>query len=310
MFDKELGCTCFNSKEFDFERAYLDLYLRHEQLAEIVAQYMAEAQMKRPGRVKNALTMSKTIKTRIIGGDTVPVGVFPDCCLVGDVNPSGQFRWYCTGVLIHPRAVLTAAHCFNPEQGLVPNVVALNTQSAAASDINNAEIIRLQQSPIRNPLYTSFNKTNDIAVLILRRNATTVPAAIATDVETIASNRVRVAGFGSNMPAGKLNFGLKRSVGIPISFLRHNPQENLSPVESVFGFDADLEFVAGGDGHDACYGDSGGPAYIEAGDTVKVIGLVSRKVKNAVQECGSGGVYTRLDSQAGFINSIIETNNL
>lgn len=310
MFGKEPGCTCSHTKEFDFEKAYADLSQKHAHLAEIVAQYMAEAEMKRPGRVKNALAMSQTIKTRIIGGDSVPIGALPECCLVGDVNPSGQFRWYCTGVLIHPRIVLTAAHCFNLEHGLVPNVVALNTRSAASPDMNNAEIIRLQKAPIRNPLYTTFNKTNDIAVLILRKNAATVPAATATNDETIASNQVRVAGFGSNVPAGNLNFGLKRSVDIPISFIRHNAQEDLSAVEGAFGFDADLEFVAGGGGHDACYGDSGGPAYIDVGGAVKVAGLVSRKVKNALQECGSGGVYTRLDGQAEFIRSVIKENNL
>lgn len=296
--------------EFDAEKAYRDLELKHTLLADMVARYMAEADMKRPGRVKNAHAMSASIRMEIIGGDTAPVGFSPECCLVGEVNPSGQFRWYCTGVLIHPGAVLTAAHCFNPEKNMRPNVVALNTRSVAPVDMQTAEVIRLKKAPIRHPLYSPFSKTNDIAVMILSRAAATPAISIANSAETIQSTGVRVVGFGSNVAAGNLNSGLKRFVDIPIHYMRRTPQENLNGVEVALGFESDLEFVAGGAGHDACFGDSGGPAYVTADGQDKVAGLVSRTVQNALSPCGSGGIFTRLDRQTEFIESVLGANDL
>jgi endonuclease G len=303
-------CASCEALAFDAERAYHDLLFKHTQLADIVAQYMSEAHLKRRGRVTSSHELSEKIKMSIIGGEPAPSGLSPECCLVGDVNPSGQFRWYCTGVLIHPGAVLTAAHCFSPEKGLQPNVVALNTRSIGPADMVSAEVIRLKKAPIRNPLYSQFSKTNDVAVLVLAHPAQTPSAVLANAVETTQSAEVRVVGFGSDMPTGTTHAGLKRFVEIPIEFIRHSPQEDLSGVEMAYGFDSELEFVAGGQGRDACYGDSGGPAYVNVGGELKVAGLVSRKVKNSISDCGSGGIYTRVDQQVEFIQSVLSVNNL
>src|SRR6266404_5880196 len=75
-------------------------------------------------------------------------------------------------------------------------------------------------------------------------------------------------------------------------------------------YHSDLEFVAGGHSLDTCNGDSGGPAYINSGADFKVAGLTSRATADAVENCGDGGIYTRLDKQLDFVKAVASAAHL
>ena len=60
------------------------------------------------------------------------------------------------------------------------------------------------------------------------------------------------------------------------------------------------EFVAGGHGKDACFGDSGGPVYL--GDAL--IGVVSRGMSSNNKPCGDGGIFVRADTVVGWIEQV------
>ena len=257
--------SCHPKEKFDARAAFEELSRRQAELADFVMQYMSEASLKRPQRAENALGMVASIAT-IFGG--VPTTEFPECCSVASTSP-------CTGVLIHQRIVLTAAHCVNPA------TVRLNApiRNSGGELIN---VLRSRSHPDFNPSTGFF----DIRVLILQRPSAVLPVRMATTQEFFNSQQTTLVGYGRS----EVGTGVKRVVTVNID---HDPDIDF--------FDPDHEFKAGGNGRDTCGGDSGGPAYIRIGNTFKVVGLTSRGING---NCGNGGIYTRVDAHLDFIRDI------
>src|SRR5205823_13940146 len=63
------------------------------------------------------------------------------------------------------------------------------------------------------------------------------------------------------------------------------------------------ELVAGGAGTDSCFGDSGGPVYLDTPRGAVVIAAVSRGVDNAATPCGGGGIYVRTDKVVAWLEA-------
>ena len=286
------GCRCSDKEDFDARQAFEELSAKYAYLVEIVATYMSEAGLKRAERSERAEFMADRILS-IIGGAPTGEGDFPECCLVGEKRSNGSFFWNCTGVLIHPRAVLTAAHCFDED---MPNIVALRALSK--NHLENAQLIGIKN--FRKHPQFRLSLGHDLAVLILRSESDVAPVLPADTTEVNSAEQTTLVGFGKDSFGVS---GIQREVTVNIRFLRRDASDDLSRAESFFGFESDFEFVAGGNGMATCKGDSGGPAYIDVEGRRKLAGITSRTV--ATGGCEAGGVYTRVDKNIGFISSVI-----
>lgn len=292
---------CSQTDTFDAKQAFERLSQDYVELVDIVEAYMSQAALERRTRNSNAIEFAKRI-ARINGGIKVLQGEYPECCLIGQEFSNGAMIWECTGVLIHPQIVLSAAHCYIPTI-FIPNIVALKSENK--DNLRDAEIVAVHKTRI-HPDYSSIQRFNDILVLILETESKVAPVAIASTNEINEATKTTLVGFGKTDPNASQGFGIKREVEVDITHIRRTPMDDLNDAERWLNFESDIEFVAGGDGFDTCRGDSGGPAYILVKGERKLAGLTARAAGWSPGDlpCGQGGVYTRIDTGLDFVREV------
>lgn len=195
----------------------------------------------------------------------------------------------CTGEVISPHVVLTAAHCTGGED---PTVTNATYRVYVGPDFNKATAAQLL--PVKEVHYhPAFNVNNlpagnDIGVAILTNP---IPAT----VKPLVMNRtpldpshdgkqVRFVGYGLDNAAAQTGSGVKRQTTTTLA--DHNALL--------------LHFTDGL--HETCNGDSGGPAFMTMGGQEVIIGLTSFGDIN----CNQGGYDTRLDLLAPWVDTYVK----
>jgi len=199
-------------------------------------------------------------------GDACVVGVFAHAA----GSTSGSI---CTGTIIGPHTVLTAAHCVSPATIGANQVIDLlpGTTLALPGITTSTRTF--------NPAWNVNNLQGCHDEGILHTTQTLSPICTRGTLNTGAT--VRIVGYGSNTHANG-GVGTKRQATV-----------------SIVTSNAVL-FQDGTSNRQTCHGDSGGPAFQGA----NVVGVTSFGQDNsATSVCFGGGFHCRISADATFINN-------
>ncbi|MCH9680923.1 MAG: trypsin-like serine protease [Deltaproteobacteria bacterium] len=193
----------------------------------------------------------------------------------------GQAVPFCSGTVITPSVVLTAAHCVGAP-GASADVHFGESASAAALTIGAQCFAHAEFSPSASG--------NDVGYCILDRPAPVqpIPLLAGCEAEAMAPGlSLTAVGFGAEtltQRTGPVGHGIKRIAEMEV--------QSLQPEFS--------EFTLLGDGQGPCLIDSGGPALVQVDDgSWRVAGPVSRVLLDGAPQpgqeicsAGTGVVYT------------------
>ena len=258
----------------------------------------------------------------IVGGKDASPGQFP---YVAHILIDRAFQ--CTGTLVTPTHVVTAAHCSSLAPGGVANVpigqpgqlieVSVGPHRTPSSTLlgghtSDGEQQRAKSVAVSPGWLGLFSVNHDVAVVELPQASGKSPVKIASAGERslwTAGTKATIAGFGVTEPDGdQPEFLQYAEVPIVADAVAAEAYPYLvDGVDPLFGgFESRTQVAAGypDGGTDTCQGDSGGPMLVPAGADMRLVGDTSYGVGCA--EPGYPGVYGRVagDELRPWIESV------
>ena len=227
---------------------------------------------------------NELISSSIYGGVEVSSDKWSNVIGFSNLKEDGSLKsTFCTGTLITPSQILTAAHCFrrSPFYYQKKTVVTRDSLSVETPRVRKIKAI------FKHPFYKGKDSRYDFAIVELEK-----PFKISKD--ELATTSIRKM-FEVEQAVEIVGFGKRENGESGIKF------EAATRVRE----NQDVEFIAGGDGVDTCSGDSGGPVFIrDINGNTELVGITSRTPDDAKVFCGDKTYYGKVSTAMDWVKSL------
>jgi hypothetical protein len=207
--------------------------------------------------------------------------------------PDGDTTVQCSASLIAPRIALTAGHCVqnfflytdwgHTAEGIGGLRLSFATHPVY-DDATNSKIVQMWLHPDLDDSVWA----HDFAILVLDQPVATAPVSLRSDAldASLVGQAVRIVGFGQTSGDDTTSVGTKRQATTVIAGL------------------SDIEVNLGSSQQGICFGDSGGPSFIQIGSAEVEIGVHSHGPKSG-WKCTTASLDARVDTHMAWIGQFV-----
>jgi MYXO-CTERM domain-containing protein len=220
------------------------------------------------------------VEQSIVGGEMAHSADFPTVVALEEAGD-----WFCTGTLIDQDWILTAAHCVE-DMSAVGVQIRLDANNLSFKTAGRRVAVAAIYS---NPGYNGATWDNDIALIRLAESVTDrEPTPFHRPVTSPSTTMIQV-GYGASSDTG--GGGVLRKLSTTTIDCTATGDPAISAT-NVVCFDQS-------DGNGTCYGDSGGPSFIDVGGRLEVAAITSG---GTLESCMDGfDIQTAVAGELDFI---------